>query len=257
MESLKEVIVAQVNKSIQRFDTSQKKNRKQLSASFNETKESILSTINEAIEDQAGLEGLVNSLQELSDISHSLCSASTLVANSKNPQIECRRHLTAALERFARIYAQLTGHKVRACIKMICTESGRQGRRVAVTLARSSSRVSDSPDAIHFIDANTDFSAISSGQAYWFSDDIEKELDYNNTSTNRPYRSVIVWGIRNAATGGAAEALIGFLCLDTESIYAFDRKRDVFLGWWMVDAVRSLYQAAGAEGFKVFAPDFS
>lgn len=78
---------------------------------------------------------------------------------------------------------------------------------------------------------NSDFNEIAAGDNFFFSNDLTKLSGYKNshfTSQMRPheypYRSVMVWPIQ----GG--DEVIGFLCVDSPDVRAFDRRLDQATG---------------------------
>lgn len=223
--------------------------------SLAESQEKIVDTLNQAVEEQAGAEALTSAIREVGSIAHDLQSAGPRINAAREPRSQAREKLYGALERFARVFTQLSGHEMRACLKIITTvETRGRSRRVAVTFARSTTVVEDPEDRLNPINDNTDFRAISLGLRTWHSNFISGEADYQNSSPNRKYESAFVWGIRDVVRTQESESLIGFLCLDSVDPEAIDERRDAVLGWWMVDAILALYTGAKDDAFKVRPP---
>lgn len=149
------------------------------------------------------------------------------------------------LQEFAESFQQLTNSKVRACIKRVAVRSEEGGRheRIVETLARSNTPNIDQ-SRYDPIRKNTDFQQISSGKRnHWHSNNINKEEEYSNTSPERDYKSVLVWGIRQFDPEEEENSIIAFLCIDSKEENLFDIERDLKFGWPIVDAIRAFLKA--------------
>lgn len=221
-----------VSRHLDRFDASVEKR-------LGDFRDDVGRALEEATKIQADADAVLNATEEIGSLANDLQKAIEEIRLSGNSPEAARTHLHHALTRFARAIKRLSGHEMRACIKIIKTDA--KGRRFAVTIARSNTTFLDD-DERNLIAQNTDFKAISAGQATWHSPSISQESDYSNSSPKSGmYESVLVWGIRNVVDPQAADSLLGFLCLDSVDVDAIDVRRDKIFGWWFIDAFRSLY----------------
>lgn len=201
----------------------------------------ILRILEEATASQAGAEQITLAMLELSAIVHDLQTSCRNITASNDPSREARMHTHQALTRFARVFTTLNGVEMRASVKLVRISKEQRPRRIAVTFARSNTTELDPADRFDPIESNTDFQAIILGQRTWHSNRISAEPNYQNSSPNRKYESVLVWGIRDIGINSYPEAIIGFLCIDSVEPDAIEVRRDSQLGWWLVDAFRTLY----------------
>ena len=208
-----------------------------LTKHLDDFKSDVGNALEEATSVQANAEAMCAAAKEVSSLTHDLQKSAFKISNSDNPREYARNQIHQALTRFARTYSRLSGHEMRACIKIIKTDD--KGKRVAVTLARSNTTLLDD-DEYNLITHNTDFNAISAGQLMWHSSSVSTENDYQNSSPNRQYESVLGWGIRDIGRPPPTDSLVGFLCLDSVDAGAIDPDRDAPFGWWFIDAFRAL-----------------
>ena len=132
-----------------------------LAKHLDDFKSDVGNALEEATSVQANAEAMRAAAKEVSSLTHDLQKSAFKISNSDNPRKYARNQIHQALTRFARTYSRLSGHEMRACIKIIKTDD--KGKRVAVTLARSNTTLLDD-DEYNLITHNTDFKAISAGQ---------------------------------------------------------------------------------------------
>ena len=208
-----------------------------LTKHLDDFKSDVGNALEEATSVQANAKAMRAAAKEVSSLTHDLQKSAFKISNSDNPREYARNQIHQALTRLARTYSRLSGHEMRACIKIIKTDD--KGKRVAVTLARSNTTLLDD-DEYNLITHNTDFKAISAGQLTWHSSSVSTENDYQNSSPNRQYESVLVWGIRDIGRPPPTDSLVGFLCLDSVDAGTIDPDRDAPFGWWFIDTFRAL-----------------
>ncbi|WP_157983829.1 hypothetical protein [Nesterenkonia muleiensis] len=144
-------------------------------------------------------------------------------------------------------YVNLLGIEVRVCVKQVGSEGVEPP---FVTDAYRTNEVIDrSFPQPHLIDENTDFRQLYRGEKkVWFTGSRSTYPDYNTTSVNPKYESVIVWPVTprprmpTKGKGSARIPIRAFLCLDSEEVNAFDEKRDVAVGWLVADALSRVYE---------------
>ena len=216
----------------------------------------IRDSIEAGLSKQADIDTVTTALRDLATVVHDLQTSAENIKQSEDCIAEARSRTQIALRDLARIYAALTGCDTRATIKLVKSSRETPPRRVAVTLARSNTVQADPPGRFNPLQENTDFQAIGTGSRVWHSPKVSDEPNYANTSPNRKYESVIVWGIRDFSvqTSVAEVQLIGFLCVDSETPNAFLIDRDIQIGWWFVDAFRALHQSSSAA-FALESPE--
>lgn len=186
------------------------------------------------------------------------------VLNHAPMQLESRlRALNKVCDRLAKAYSLISGTNCSACIKILIegvTERGEQKVQV-VTLCRdddnSKKRASvDTKTVSHWLDDNTDYVEIVRikpvFEKYFFCNQLPFLFGYRNTSFDvyglpvdssnwlmfnsffrylrwpLPYKSTIVVPIR-PADDPELKRIVGFLCVDSPAMYAFQVRSDVEL----------------------------
>lgn len=179
-------------------------------------------------------------------------------------------NLQECLNRFASIFALLTGTKCRAAIKMI-EPGATPDKPVVYTFMRDddSERFSITDDqnrreaGVDLLEENTDFSSVfgEKGQRWYFCNDLPAQSNYENSKDkslskrnlsgfrafmnvwkpvdwNLPYGSSIVWPIRHKGNEplGSDFSFLGFLTIDSRHRGVFDVKFDTHLGASVADS---------------------
>jgi hypothetical protein len=178
----------------------------------------------------------------------SLADASWTIVEGDRSEVSFSLHLRDALQFLAESFSLVTDNSCRTSIKVI-TSSG-HGDSIpdaqVYTLCRSNDSERNDRQRFDRISENSDFRDIlKDNAAYFFSNNLPKQLSsgYQNSHWDSriiseekfEYRSTIVWPIARARDTTAQphepwEEVIGFLCVDTLAIDAFNETYDVPIG---------------------------
>lgn len=198
------------------------------------------------------LESVLRAVEDMSRLSLRLRRIEYEAAHDENPRDVVRDLLRHTLIELASVFETMSGAPCRVCIKMVYDHVDKSGsnQRAVKAIVRSNTPRSEPREYPDLVDKNTDFNAILiNREKYWFCGNIHDRSRlrvYSNTSPSSPYSSVIVWPLRTFEAGSTKERdypkdklgdVIGFLCLDSETIDAFERNREVIIGWWFVDTL--------------------
>lgn len=126
----------------------------------------------------------------------------------------------SACTQMARAFTDSLGMQCRVCVKEIV--EAQTARPKVRAIERSDRRVGPPAAELHYIDENTDFNELyTEGQKVWFSNDVDLEPRYRNSSPNRKYRATIVWPVVTRApketTATRFAPIAAFLCIDTDT----------------------------------------
>jgi hypothetical protein len=176
-----------------------------------------------------------------------------------------------AMDGVARAFSIVTRTNCRASVKVISTNvpdiatrpmNQRVRELMVKTLARDcQSSISPLDSEAEFLDENEDFRTVFSNaqarcffendlisrarQGKYYNSHLPEEFDPHQDEWQLPYRATIVWPIRKV---GASEThpghhVLGFLCVDAPSRYAFARRYDFEMGALVADALYTYIDA--------------
>ncbi len=202
------------------------------------------------------------SLQSLHQVLHELRDAEAAILRHNAQQPELLEKIGVMLQSASQVFATVTGHPFRACIKQVHYLSPDDGPassagenpgllrnlRVSTMVRDSTTGPKQGDDEYHFVDQNTDFELpfLRPYDHRWFcSNDLESLDTYKSSSwgAGKPknYLAAAVWPIQKSGVpGGDAQEVLGFFCVDTMSKDAFDPRFDFYLGAAIADALYPL-----------------
>lgn len=180
----------------------------------------------------------------------------------KDPNADRKIHtLEKMLDSIVQTFQQITSHECSACIKVMTQEDSGK-RPEVVTISRDSASKHKRPthpkdEISHYVDMNTDFSVICEEIAdplkrYFFCNNLpwfdgylntrfssKREIPFRNypllgfimklSTWPLQYRSTIVVPILPGYFQTNSPQLAGFLCVDSKSLYAFDKAYDIHI----------------------------
>jgi hypothetical protein len=182
------------------------------------------------------------------ELAHSLNDE---IAEFRSPlsKLDILRFVKSACRQMARSFTDSLGVDCRVCVKQVLDTQTDRPRVRAVE--RSDRRVGSPESELHYIDENTDFNELyRNGKKYWFSNNVEGEAGYINSSPNRKYHSTIVWPVITRVSDKPVPdddrfaPVAAFLCIDSDPPDVFARDIHVPLGWAIADALARAFESA-------------
>lgn len=188
---------------------------------------------------------------------HCLRDAYFADLNNKGKDI----HIKCSLIEMANAFTLITGHKCRACIKLLAICEGRldMSNTINNLVVYNYKRNSGNPRLrdIHYVKDNSDFKELIKDQNHsvFFRNELPYKGYVNSSYTDEQiekgemdYFSTIVWPIRKVLEEDAGDVtpmmedqdIIGFFCIDSLEKNIYNREKDVEIGHAYADALYTI-----------------
>jgi len=187
------------------------------------------------------------SIKLIHQVSHKLRDGYDMLENHESQS--CSDALRDALSSFSTAFSIITGTSCRASIKTIAKNND---IFYAQDMCNSNNGFEGSGRK-HPISENTDFKKLfNHSYNYFFSNNLKTESPYENSNwpdvdskrksflkdKRNDYNATIVWPIRGKTTEEKPK-ILGFLCIDSQSKGAFNRRYDIDFGAVVADTLYS------------------